>query len=204
MMSFAIMTILSLTIVGSVSGDANSNETNNSMQGELSSASDTGKNHILVAYFSHSGNTRVIANQIHEKVGGDIFEIKTVDPYPDNYDAVVEKAKKELSDGYRPALDGNVKNMESYDVIFLGYPIWWSTMPMAVESFLTEYDLSGKTIVPFCTHGGSRLGSSVGDIKNLCPQSKILDGLAVSGSDVNNAENDVSEWLVKNGISQEK
>ncbi len=150
---------------------------------------------IRVAYFSHSGNTRIIANQIRKSVGGDIFEIVAVDPYPSDYDAVVEQARKELREEYRPKLKTKVENMESYNVVFVGYPIWWGTIPMPVATFLSEYDFSRKTIVPFCTHEGSRLGRSVTDIKELCPQSTILDGLAVRGRDVKNAQNEVSGWL---------
>ncbi|SNX53974.1 flavodoxin [Thermoanaerobacterium sp. RBIITD] len=157
---------------------------------------------ILVAYFSHSGNTRVIANQIHESVGGDIFEIKTVDSYPNNYNAVVNLARQEQKNDYRPKLAAKVKNMDSYNVIFIGYPNWWGTMPMAVFTFLEEFDFSGKTIVPFCTHEGSALGQSVTDIKKLCPQSTILDGLAIRGSNVETAQDEVSEWLREIGITE--
>ncbi len=143
-----------------------------------------------------------IANQIHKDVGGDIFEIVTVDPYPDDYNACVDKAKQEQDDDYRPKLKTKVENMDSYDVVFVGYPNWWGTMPMAVFTFLEEYDFSGKTIVPFCTHEGSRLGRSVEDIKELCPQSTILEGLAVRGGDVKNAQNEVSEWLRKIGMME--
>ncbi len=162
--------------------------------------SGTEENNILVVYFSHSGNTRVIANQIRESVGGDIFEIVAVDPYPSDYDAVVEQARKELREEYRPKLKTKVENMESYNVVFVGYPIWWGTMPMPVATFLSEYDFSGKTIVTFCTHEGSRLGRSVEDITELCPQSTILDGLAVRGRDIKNMQNEVSDWLRKIGM----
>jgi flavodoxin len=150
---------------------------------------------ILVAYFSHSGNTRIIANQIWESVGGDIFEIVAIDPYPSDYDAVVEEARKELREEYRPKLKTKVENMESFNVVFVGYPIWWGTIPMPVATFSSEYDFSGKTIVPFCTHEGSHLGRSIASFKELYPQSTILDGLAVRGRDVKNAQNEVSKWL---------
>ncbi len=150
---------------------------------------------ILIAYFSRSGNTRVIATQIHESVGGNIFEIMPVDPYPSGYDEVVKQAKQELEEGYRPEQKTKVENMESYNVVFVGYPNWWGTIPMPVATFLSQYDFSGKNIVPFCTHEGSRLGRSVTDISKLCPQSTILDGLAVRGREVKKAQNDVSEWL---------
>jgi len=155
---------------------------------------------ILVAYFSHSGNTRIIANQIHDKVDGDIFEIIAIDPYPGDYDEVVEKARKELRELFRPKLKTKVENMESYDVVFVGYPNWWNTIPMPVATFLSEYDFSEKTIIPFCTNEGSHLGQSVADIKVLCPQSTILDGLAVRGRDVKKAKGEISEWLRELGI----
>ncbi len=157
---------------------------------------------ILVAYFSHSGNTRVIANQIHENVGGDIFEIVTVDPYPTEYNAVVDQAKQEQEDNYRPELATGVENMSSYDVVFIGYPNWWGTMPMPVFSFLEEYNFSGKTIIPFCTHEGSGLGKSVEDITKICPQSTIQKGLAIRGSSVETAQDDVSEWLHEIGMAE--
>ncbi|MCB2292357.1 flavodoxin [Clostridium algoriphilum] len=164
---------------------------------------DTAKKDILVAYFSHSGNTKVIANQIHESVGGNIFEIKTVVPYSTDNDTVVDKAEQEQKDNYRPKLATKVENMNSYDVIYLGYPDWWGTMPMAVFTFLEGYNFSGKTIIPFCTHEGSGLGQSVTDIKKLCPQSTILEGLAIWDTNLKNGKEDVSEWLHKIGIIKE-
>ena len=169
---------------------------------ESNNTSGTEEKNILVVYFSHSGNTRVIANQIHEKVGGDIFEIVTVNPYPMDYDAVVDQAKQEQEDNYRPELATKVENMDSYDVVFIGYPNWWGTMPMPVFTFLEEYDFSGKTIIPFCTHEGSGLGRSVEDITKLCPQSTILDGLAIRGSSVENSQDEVSEWLREIGMAE--
>jgi len=164
---------------------------------------DTSNKHILVAYFSQTGNTKVIADQIHENIGGDIFEIKTVDPYPTDYNTLVDQAKKEQKENYRPKLATKVDNIDSYDIIFIGYPNWWGTMPMAVFGFLEQYNLSGKTIVPFCTHEGSALGQSVDDIKKTCPQSTILEGLAVRGKNVNNANKDVLNWLNKIGMRKE-
>ncbi len=103
---------------------------------------------ILVAFFSHSGNTEAVANQIKEKVSSDLFEIKTVESYPADYNAVVDKAKKEQAADYRPIL-GTKVDMDLYDVIFIGYPNWWGTTPMAIFSFFEEYDFSGKTIIAF-------------------------------------------------------
>jgi flavodoxin len=157
---------------------------------------------ILIVYFSHSGNTREIANQIHSKVGGDIFEILTVQTYPQNYNAVVKQARKEQDSNYRPQLQSKVRNIESYDIVFVGYPNWWGTMPMALFTFFSEYKFSGKSIIPFCTHEGSGLGRSVADIKKLCPQSIILEGLAIRGSSVKEAQNNVSVWLRRIGMTK--
>jgi flavodoxin len=157
---------------------------------------------ILVAYFSHSGNTREIANQIHKSAGGDIFEIQSVKPYPHDYDAVVQQARQELDSGYKPTLKTKMENIKSYDLVFIGYPNWCSTVPAPVRTFLSEYDFSGKTLVPFCTHEGSGLGRSATDISKLCPKSTLLDGVAIRGSDVKTAQNKVSEWLEKIKITK--
>lgn len=129
-----------------------------------------------------------------------IFEIQTVLQYPKDYDTVVKQAKEEQKSGYKPKLKTKIKNIDSYDVVFIGYPNWWGTIPMAFVTFFEEYNFPGKTIVPFCTHNGSHLGRSVKDIAKLCPKATILDGLAVRGKDVKNAKNDVSGWLRKLGI----
>ena len=155
---------------------------------------------VLIAYFSHSGNTQVIANHIKEIVGGEVFRIATVDPYPGEYEAVVEVARREQKNGARPKFSNQVTNMKSYDVVFVGYPNWWGTMPMAVFSFMEQHDVSGKNICLFCTHEGSALGRSMHDMRELCPRSVVLDGLATRGGNVRNARNDVRAWLQKIGI----
>jgi flavodoxin len=185
---------------GSKNMNPSHTETSGEEQAPLLSKNKT----ILVAYFSHSGNTREIANQIHKKVGGDIFEIAGVKPYPDDYDECVKQARKELDSGYKPKLKTQIKNLGSYDMVFIGYPNWWGTFPAPVLTFITENDLSGKTIAPFCTHEGSRLGRSVGDIKRLCPKSTVLDGLAVRGTYVKQAQTEVSEWLREIGMMEKK
>ena len=163
--------------------------------GELKAKPDSGTKKILVAYYSHTGNTREIANQIHKIVGGNIFEIQAVTTYPDDYEEVKKRARQELDSGYKPALKTKINNIKSYDIVFIGYPIWWGTFAAPVKTFLSEYDFSGKTIVPFCTHGGSGLGRSITDIAALCPHSTILDGLAVWGKNAKTAQNDVSAWV---------
>jgi flavodoxin len=156
----------------------------------------------LVAYFSYSGNTREIANQIHKNAGGDIFEIQSVKPYPDNYDAVVQQARQELKSGHKPALKTKVENIKPYDLVFIGYPNWCGTIPAPVRVFLSEYDFLGKTIIPFCTHEGSGLGRSTMDISKLCQKSALLEGVAIRGMDVKTAQNKVSEWLRKIKITK--
>ncbi len=162
----------------------------------------SGTKRILVAYFSRSGNTREIANQIHKSVGGVIFEIQAVNFYPDDYEELKKQAKQELVSGYKPALKTKVENIKSYDLVFIGYPIWWGTFPAPVRTFLSEYDLSGKIIVPFCTHAGGGLGQSITDISKLCPKSTLLDGVAIWGRDVKGAQNEVSGWLRKIKITK--
>lgn len=149
------------------------------------------------------GNTEVIADMVQEAVGGDLFQIVTVEPYPEDYSKTTDVALQEQREDARPKLATHVENMDDYDVIFLGYPNWWGTIPMPVFTFLEEYDFSGKTLVPFCTHEGSHLGRSVADITKLCPKSTILEGLAVRGRDVKNVQNEVSEWLRKIGMIEE-
>lgn len=157
---------------------------------------------ILIAYFSWGGNTRAVAAQIQKTADGDLFEIRTVQKYPTNYRECVDAAKKELRENVRPALATKVNGMDSYDIIFVGYPNWWGTIPMPVFTFLESHDFKGKTIAPFCTHGGGGLGRGVGDIKKNCPDATLLQGLAVSGTLARKAQNDVDAWLGKLGLGK--
>ena len=150
---------------------------------------------ILVAYFSHSGNTRDIAHQIKEATGADIFEIVPAKAYPGEYQAVVNQAKKEINAGYKPALKTDLKDMGQYDIIFVGSPNWWSTMAPPVATFLSAHNFSGKTLVPFMTHAGGRMGHSVADIKKLCPQATLLTELSVRDTSVKNAHDEILKWL---------
>ena len=112
------------------------------------------------------------------------------------------QAEKELTDNYLPVLSTVIKNMDEYDTIFIGYPIWRGTFPQVIVSFLKEYDLSGKTIVPFCTYGGTGLGSTVSKIQGLAPNSTVVEGLAILGTDVNNSQGAINDWLNKLGITK--
>jgi flavodoxin len=164
---------------------------------EMQAQPTSGTRKILVAYFSWSGNTREIANQIHKIVGGDLFEIVTVSEYPRDYDETVKQARKELETRCRPELASEVEDIESYGLVFIGYPNWCYTIPAPVASFLSKCDSTEKIIAPFCTHGGDRLGESVEDIAKLCKRSLVLEGLAIRGSEVKKAQSKVSEWLRK-------
>lgn len=163
----------------------------------------------LVAYFSRKGNnyvggsivnlpignTEVIAKKIQELTGSNLFQIETVMSYPEDYTETTNVTQAEQRENARPELKETVRDLDSYDVIYLGYPNWWGTMPMAVFTFLESYDFSGKTIVPYCTHEGSGMGSSERDIKRLCPKAKVLSGLAIQGGRVGRADQDVAAWL---------
>lgn len=141
------------------------------------------------------GNTGVIARMIQKDTNADIVSLKTVDKYPADYDATVNQAKEELQSGARPALATKIDNIADYDTIFVGYPNWWSDMPMPLYTFFDEYDLSGKKIVPFITHGGSGLSDTVTAIKDLEPNAEVAEGFAEAGSNVDNAQGDVDTWL---------
>ncbi len=163
----------------------------------------------LIAYFSRKGqnyvsgrlvdlkvgNTEVVANMIQKIAGGVLFHIESVTAYPNDYKEATEVAKNELRAKARPKLTGQVENMGAYDVIFLGYPNWWGTMPMPVFSFLESYDFSGKTIVPFCTHEGSGMAHSEKDIAKACPKATVLKGIAIHGTNAGSANSDVSKWI---------
>jgi flavodoxin len=167
---------------------------------ETSAQSNSGHGKVLIAYFSWSGNTRTIAQEIAKTTGGDLFEIKTTSTYPTNYNTVVDQAQKEQQANIRPALTAQVNNMNNYDTVILGFPNWWGTMPMAVFTFLESYNFAGKTIIPFCTHEGSGLGRSESDIKKTCQGATIREGLAIRGGSVKTAGNNVTTWLKKVGI----
>lgn len=149
----------------------------------------------LVVYFSKTGNTQALAEQIHSLVGGDIFQVVTVKKYPDEYRPTTEVARVELDNNERPELAAYVENMDSYNTIFIGFPNWWGTMPMAMYTFLEHYDLSGKTIVPFLTHGGGGLQRCEDDIRRVCANSTVTQPLVVNGSQARTAQSEVAAWL---------
>lgn len=156
----------------------------------------------LVVYFSWSGNTENVAESIQSQTGSDIFEIVPAVPYSDDYDSVVDLAQEEQRTEVRPAISESIENIEQYDIIYVGYPNWWGDMPMILYTFFDTYDLSGKTIAPFCTSGGSGLSDTVNEIKRLEPDADVTAGLHIGSGSSSEPEAAVSEWLNNIGIVQ--
>lgn len=155
---------------------------------------------VLIVYFSRSGNTRALAEQIRAATGGDLVELEPVEAYPQDYQATVNRAKPELASGYCPPLKNEFRNMGAYDVILLGSPSWGGTIAPPARTFLSKNDLSGKTVALFMTHGGSGLGRAPADVKTLIPRATLADGLAVSGRRVHDAGNEVASWVNSLGL----
>lgn len=151
----------------------------------------------LVVYFSWSGNTRTIAHQIQDFTQADIFEIIPEVPYSTNYQTCVDQAKKEKNDHARPAIKGVMPNVADYDLIFIGYPNWWGTMPMIINTYLESNNFEGKTIVPFCTHGGGGVQQCFTDFNKYATKFTTKRGFLVHGNDVESAQPHVEKWLVE-------
>ena len=187
--------------------------TEKSETAEKPSAPASAGSKVLVVYFSRAdentgvgyiekGNTCILAEMIAEKTKADIFEIKLAKSYPKEYKPATELAKQEKENNARPEIVGQLPDVQKYDVIFLGYPIWWGDLPMAVYTFLEKENFSGKTIIPFCTHEGSGISGTEGYIAETT-KAKVLDGLEMRGSVAQNsqdkAKEEVMEWLKKLG-----
>lgn len=161
----------------------------------------SGKEKILITYFTRSGNTEKIADMIQNKTGGTKFKIETVKIYPEDYSGVLAEASKEKEENARPELKTKVDNMENYDIIFVGYPIWHGDTPMAIRTFLESYDFTGKKLIPFCTSGSSSPQTSFNSVKESASGAEVLEGFWTRGSNVSNAQNDVNQWIDKLGIT---
>lgn len=190
-------------------------EENNAQKGNTSSAAKSSlqsSSKILIAYFSRAGenynvgvvdkgNTQIVAEMIAKKTDGTLFRIETAEDYPESYSRCEDVAKKEQSDNARPKLKADVENFDEYDTVYIGYPIWWGDMPMAVYSFIESHDFSGKKILPFCTNEGSGLANTVESIKKECPKAEVLQGLSIRGQTAQKSEKDAEEavdkWLEK-------
>ena len=164
---------------------------------------------VLVAFYSRAnenyvngqiknlkvGNTEIAANEIANLTNADMFKIEQVNLYSDNYNECISQAQDDQRKNARPELKKYPERIDEYDVIYLGYPNYWSTMPMAVFTFLEHFDFGNKIIKPFCTHEGSGMGSSINDIKKLCPNAKVEKGLAIHGGSVERSQKDIENWV---------
>lgn len=180
----------------SVESKADTNSAENSTDKENTDNQDVQDHKVLVAYFSATGTTKGVAEHIANGLNADIYEIVPEDPYTDadlNYNDNNSRTTIEMNDpNARPAISGSVENMEQYDIIFVGYPIWWGEAPRIVSTFMESYDFSGKTIVPFCTSGGSGIGSSASNLERLTSGATWLDGRRLNDSD---SQDTVMEWV---------
>ena len=210
------MTMLMFTACGETTDNSKSDSAANKVEEQPTKAQTNGKSKILVAYFSRAGenyqvgvvekgNTKIAAEMIAEATGADMFEIKTVKPYPENYQECTEIAKKELEQDARPEIAGKVEDMSKYDTIFLCYPIWWSDFPMAVYTFLESYDFNGKTIIPLCTSAGDYMTGKEVNIPKFAKGSTIREGLGLQGKrcqdEPESVRQDVNKWLSDLGFS---
>lgn len=165
----------------------------------------------LIAYYSRTGenywngnirniskgNTERVAEFIQNAVGGDLFQIDTVKPYAKDYYQCIEEAQEELRANARPEIKTYLDSLDAYDTIFIGYPNWWGTCPMCMFTFLEHYDLSGKTIIPFCTNEGSGMGSSERELRKICKGAKVEQGLSIHGAEAEQSEKQVTAWAKK-------
>ena len=168
---------------------------------DLQTIGGNGDGKILIAYFSWGGNTKGIAEEIQRQTGADLFEITMVNPYSSDYNTVLDEAQRDQKAQARPELASHVENMEQYDIVMIGYPNWWASIPMPVASFLEEYDFAGKTMIPFCSHGGGRFGQSLTAITKLVPNAAMGEALSVHYSGGSALSADVTEWLQNNNIN---
>lgn len=145
------------------------------------------------------GNTQYMAYVIQKNTGANIFRIVPETPYPTSHSELVDLAREEQRNGTRPAFAGEIENFSEYETIFVGYPNWWSDMPMIMYTFFDAYDFSGKTIIPFNTHGGSGFSNTISTIRNLEPNAEVLNGLSISRNNIQDAEQDIIDWLQELG-----
>lgn len=155
----------------------------------------------LIAYFSWSGNTEQMAQTIQAEIGGDLFKIELATPYTEDYDTLLDIAQQEQAEDARPELAAQVENWDSYDVVFVGYPNWWSDAPMAVYTFLETYDFDGKTLIPFNTSASGGFGRSLSGIEESAAGAEVLEGLDLTESELSDAESRISEWLTGLGLT---
>lgn len=166
-----------------------------SLPASASNARQAGGAKVLVAYYTRTGNTRVIARQIGRTLGAHIFEIQTADPYPEDYEEQVAVAQQQRDSGFEPPLVSTAPDMQSCETVFLGFPIWGMTAPSVIRSFLSQHDLSGKTLVPFITHGGYGLGQSLKVVAEHAPRARLVEGFSRQCDQERETLQEVTRWL---------
>jgi flavodoxin len=188
---------LSLVACGTSQSAGGQNEVKSEMQTTEQSVSETGRT--LVVYFSNTGNTKAIAEHIANGLSADLYEIVAADPYTDadlNYNDNNSRSTLEMNDSsVRPAISGTVENIEKYQTIYIGYPIWWGEAPRIISTFVESYDFTGKTVIPFCTSASSGVGSSASNVEETAGTGKWMDGKRFIGSE---SQDEVMEWV--NGL----
>lgn len=218
-LAFALLLSLSFTVTacGGNKSSSSSNNSSNSSNSKENQAQVKTDGNVLVAYFTAAensgvdavasasysevngeavGRVRALADMIQAKTGGELFSIQTSVVYPADGGELIDYAQKEQDDNARPELTSHIENLDNYNTIFIGFPTWWYDMPQVLYSFFDEYDFSGKTIIPFNTHNGSRFSGTIDTIKDLEPDADVItDGLTISEHDIPEAEDDVNSWL---------
>ena len=212
-----MLLVFSLAACSNQQSDPNTPSQNNSQTDKNTSTPENKNGKNLVVYFSMPdnvddstvvidgktlGNTQYMAYVIEETIGADIFRIEPETPYPTDHGTLVDFAKEEQNDNARPKMKAKIENFDTYENIFVGYPNWWGDMPMILYSFFDEYDFSGKTIIPFNTHGGSGFSGTISTIKKLEPNAKVLDGKSISRNDIQDAEQEIINWVKSLGFGQ--
>lgn len=205
---FLAVMVLGLLMAVSCSGNKSQNSTSENGDSSTTAKAEQGKKDgkILIVFFSHAGdnyavgnvkvgNTKLVADEVKRLTGGDIFEIVPEKSYDMPYDQLTEYAKKEAENKEFPAFKGEIKDINRYDTVFVGSPIWWGTYPRVMFTFFSKYDLNGKTIIPFTTHEGSGLGSVEEDLKRLYPDANVTEGFSMPGHEVRTGMKKVDEWV---------
>lgn len=190
--------MLTAAILGCGSTATTEADTQTNNQGAVKTMQNIDKSQILIAYFSWSGNTKAVAEEIQKQTGSQLFAITPATPYSETYSVTVAKAKQEQLTNARPKLKADVEDFDKYKVIFLGYPNWWGSMPMPVATFIESHNWQGKTIIPFYTHGGGGVQNCNADLRKVAKDASIMPYLLLSGSNAKNSQAEISSWLGQN------
>ena len=209
MKSKLLKKMFSIMLVGTVvcslaacSGGTGEEEQPETQETAENADTEVGEGTALIAYFSWSGNTEAVAREIQAQTGADLFEIVPAEPYTDDYDELLDIAQEEQSSDARPAIAETV-DLSAYDTVYLGFPNWWGDMPMIMYTFLDEYDLSGKTVAPFNTSGGSGFSGSLDTIAEMEPEAEITEGISLGSEEAEDCADEVAEWLANMGMTEE-